>query len=118
MYRMIRSRLSIIAMFLIAPIALIGCMTCDECGNFCMNFCSLFGYGGFFMCIPFCSGGLCNPVCLNDGSSQYCAESPGECTAMFEQFQMIAIEFCEEYPEECQQAFEAWVESLDAESEE
>lgn len=116
MNRIIRSRLSCIAVVLIISMTLLGCNNCDVCNLVRI----VLGWGNivfsFFWMVFLC------PQCLTSydltAMSEFCKDNPNECSAMFEQMHMATIEFCEEYPEECQRAFDAWVESSDAEAEE
>ena len=118
MNRMIRSRLSSIAVVLIVSTALVGC--CELCGVTCY----VLTLGIVWPLLYICACALC-PVCVADISpcysdisaamSQLCEEYPDQCAATFEYYQNASIPFCEEYPETCQQAFDAWVESLEEE---
>jgi len=117
MNRIIRSRLSGVAVILLLPMILMGC-TKYWCGVIC-------GYPTYVCTvIPFIPILLCNFYmysCLFLGgcrlpSAEYCMENPEECAAMYEQMQTQFIELCEEYPEECQEYFDSWVESLEEEA--
>ena len=108
MNRMIRSRLSCIAVLLLLPMVFVSCgMPCDECMEALESFCRLFyeveaDFSYFCMVMrPY--------ICYPTG----CEDYPAECAANWEQMQTIAIQFCEAHPQECQQAFYSWVASLE-----
>jgi len=116
MNRMIRSRLSCLAVVLLIPVVLCGCeeVIVGLCGLICSPF-PIFAPGPgtvfFLFCVMDCLG-----IVQATEDSQMCLENPDECAATYEQLQLAAIDFCEEYPEECQQAFDAWVKSPDTEA--
>ena len=134
MNRILRSRLSIIAVLLVVPLIFSGCVEfCVGCASACLLASAIgctFLYG---FCTPVCIVAVC-PICADIllceyapyycpelleqsqmAATPFCAEDPEECTATFEQFELAAIQFCEEYPEECQQAFDAYLESSEEE---
>jgi hypothetical protein len=119
MNRIIRSRVSGIAVLLIVSMAIVGCANCDLCAGYCVyTFVPVCIIPPFtIFCIVGCMQALC-PHCIGTGAYQDCAEDPDECASSFEQLQTTAIEFCEEYPEECQQYMDAWLEASDTEAEE
>jgi hypothetical protein len=123
MNRMIGARLSVIAVLLIVPLALMGCRICWKCQNECNeNLCPRIcpdDWWCWWPCTIVCFETLCALPCALTKASQYCAEDPDdECVATWEEMQLAAIEFCEEYPAECQQAFDSWLEASDPEGEE
>ena len=111
MNRIIRSRLSCLAVLLLAPLALFACTNCDDCVGACYGVCfpALINPLVYLMCVGTCAGEFCTYACDFTELQQDSKYTPA-----FEYYQ-AAIEFCEEYPEECQQAFDAWVESMDEE---
>ena len=122
MNRIRRSGLVCLAVFLLIPMLLVGCVNSyEECCDVLTNFCA-----GFFDFHP-PVGQYIGTACLLWGivwcdvtfrftTSQERTDNPDECAASFEQLQLAAIQFCEKYPEECQQAFDSLVESLDEEA--
>ena len=115
MNRIIRSRLSGIAVLLIVSMAVVGCnATCDICHLTC-------GLVGNIIIAYICILVSC-PECLSPADpaaiSQFCEENPDECTATFEQIQTAAIQFCEASPQECNDLFDSWVELFDTDAEE
>jgi hypothetical protein len=108
MNRVVRSRLSGIAVLLITPLVLIGCMNCDICSTFCYEVCPDVG------CMLICGFTLCGHCA---GAPQGCTENADECAATSEYYQ-AAIQFCEEYPEDCARILDALVGSLDTDAEE
>ena len=124
MNRILRSRLSCIAVVLLIPIILLGCdrETCLDavfgvCGLGCNLPCGIVSDPLLFLlcmggCVLVCTG----PLIESCPSSLECADDPAECAATWEQMQTTAIQICEEYPEECQQAFDTWVESFEEEA--
>jgi len=114
--RIMRSKLSIIAVVLFLPLILMGCgSNCYLCHlgcSLCGIIQNLFGLLCYFGCLyEHCPD--CPPV---GTPPQACAENPDENAATFEQMEIEAIEYCEEYPDECQQAFDTWIESLEEEA--
>jgi hypothetical protein len=124
MNRIVRTRLSIIAVLLIAPMTLVGC-TEEMIDEFCDFYCAM-------ICIPDCLIGLisgdirfcslCIFGCHDWGycpleSLQGCIDNPDECTTMFELYQ-TAMETCEAYPEECAMVLDSYAQSLDTDAKE
>jgi len=121
MNRMISSRLSIIAVFLIFPMTIVGCqeIVCEACGLTCLVL-TLGLIPLTWACMStLCYGCMSISAAHMDASSiqavisQLCDEYPDECAVAFRFYQNGPIPFCEDYPDECQQAFDAWVEALD-----
>ena len=120
MNSIIRCRLACLAVLLLLPLLLVGCVSSyEECVDNLLNFCE--GLVDFyppsaFACVLGGTG-----ICYNAfhyATSQECTENPDQCNASFEYYQNAAVQFCEERPEECQQFFDCWVESFDTEAEE
>jgi hypothetical protein len=116
MNRIIRSRLSCLAVLLLVPLAFSACTNCNDAPDGCMVVCyptMLANPLLYLMCVGTCLREVCSVCdCPWAGEPQDSKYTPA-----FEYYQ-AAIEFCEEYPEECQEYFDAWVESLDEEAEE
>jgi len=114
MNRIIRSRLGIIAVILILPMALVGCNNCGVCSIVI----PLLAWGNIVFALFW--GMLLCPHCVSSADltaiSEFCEENPDECVATWEQMQTVAIEYCETNPEECQQAFDIWVEGIEEEA--
>jgi len=107
MNRIIRSRLSIIALLFVVPMTFVGCADLA-----CEVFCEV----SYLVCF-LQSGG--NPIyaqecyygCLETcppGSLQGCIDNPDECAATLEQLETAAIQICEEYPEECADVLDSY----------
>jgi len=116
MNRMIRTRLSGIAVLLVVPLIPMGCLTCEDCTTFCDDLCyDVPPFPGLLICNMPCMFVMCWSTCASvyqSEESQVCLENPEECAAMSEYYQ-AAARFCEAYPEECQEYFDAWVESME-----
>ncbi len=106
MNRILRSKLSCIAVALLFPLVLLGCSTCKEGCLFLSVPCIMGGPMLWVVCL-----GACMSMCPQYQISSDCTDTPDECVAMFEQMQIAAIQFCEEYPDECQEAFDAWADA-------
>ena len=118
MNRIIRSRLSIIAVLFIVPMTFLGCAD-QACEVFC-RVTSLLCYfqsdpPGNPIYIQQCYYG-CLEGCL-PGSLQGCIDNSDECAAMFELYQ-AAIDTCEAYPEECAEVLDSYAQSFDTDAEE
>ena len=112
MNRIIRSRLSRIAVLVAVSMAVVGCMDCNTCiEDICLPTLIFVQYCIAILC-PKCIQGLDGSDC-SAATSQICEDNPNECTATWEQMQLSAIQFCGENPGECQEAFDVWVESLE-----
>lgn len=107
MNRMIRSRLSLLAVLLLFPMGALGCTDCEECWNECYAFCTspcgddLPGNGcdserhlfSVFCLVFLCQQRLCHSSC--------CEEYPDDPTLCVDlsQSQTEAFGSCEEVPE-------------------
>ena len=144
MNRVIRSRLTGIAVILIIPLFFTGCINCKTCelcfysGMIpCLVACApvypyppltficpigcTFGYIAFVCaaCVDMldeCSGEWEPWLKMQMASIEFCKETPDEFASTYEQFQLAATEYCEEHPEKCQEAFDTWLESFDEEA--
>jgi len=123
MNRIIRFRLSIIAVLFMVPMTFLGC-TQEQCETMCEVFCypTWILFGGdpraYFECFWGCTGPYgydCET--LPGGSLQGFIDSPDECAGMFELYQ-AAIDTCEAYPDECAKVLDSYAQSVDTDAEE